>query len=63
MSTDSTQATAGANLHLHSPLEMGGMSLSHRVVMAPLTRMRATVPGNTANASMARYFRHAAPPG
>lgn len=63
MSTDSTQATAGSNLHLHSPLEMGGMSLSHRVVMAPLTRMRATVPGNTANAMMARYYRQRATPG
>jgi 2,4-dienoyl-CoA reductase-like NADH-dependent reductase (Old Yellow Enzyme family) len=43
-------------IDLHTPLEMGGLSLAHRVVMAPLTRMRATVPGNTANALMAQHY-------
>ncbi|MFN7287813.1 MAG: alkene reductase [Burkholderiales bacterium] len=58
-----TQPTSGNAPHLHTPLEMGGMALTHRVVMAPLTRMRATVPGNTANALMARYYRQRATPG
>ena len=31
---------------LFTPLQIGPWTLSHRVVMAPLTRMRASVPGN-----------------
>ena len=42
--------------NLFTPLTLGGLSLSHRVVMPPLTRMRATMPGNVANAMMARYY-------
>jgi N-ethylmaleimide reductase len=41
---------------LFTPMTIGGLSLSHRVVMAPLTRMRATVPGNSANEMMATYY-------
>ena len=41
---------------LFTPITIGGMPLSHRVVMAPLTRMRATVPGNAANEMMATYY-------
>ncbi len=41
---------------LFTPISLGGLSLSHRVVMAPLTRMRATVPANAANDMMARYY-------
>ena len=41
---------------LFQPLAIGGLPLSHRVVMAPLTRMRATVPGNVANEMNAEYY-------
>jgi N-ethylmaleimide reductase len=41
---------------LFKPLQVGPYTLSHRVVMAPLTRMRATKPGNFANAMNAEYY-------
>ena len=41
---------------LFTPMTLGGLTLSHRVVMPPLTRMRATMPGNVANEMMARYY-------
>lgn len=41
---------------LFEPLRLGELTLKHRVVMAPLTRMRATVPGNTANALNAEHY-------
>lgn len=41
---------------LFAPLKLGRIDLKNRVVMAPLTRNRATVPGNLANALMARYY-------
>ena len=41
---------------LFTPLALGPYTLSHRVVMAPLTRMRATQPGEVANDMMARYY-------
>jgi N-ethylmaleimide reductase len=41
---------------LFTPLALGPLSLSHRIVMAPLTRMRATPPENAANALMATYY-------
>ncbi|MDP7488190.1 MAG: alkene reductase [Alphaproteobacteria bacterium] len=43
-------------INLFTPITVGGLPLSHRVMMAPLTRMRATVPGNTANEMMAQYY-------
>lgn len=63
MSTSSAAPGSDVSSPLHTPLELGGLSLAHRVVMAPLTRMRATVPGNTANALMARYYGQRATPG
>lgn len=48
---------------LFKPLTIGTMQLSHRIVMAPLTRMRATPPANAANALMARYYAQRATPG
>ena len=42
--------------NLFTPISFGGFQLSHRVVMAPLTRMRATVPGHIANEMMATYY-------
>ena len=44
------------DINLFSPLAIGNMALSHRVVMAPLTRMRAAVPGHNATEMMAEYY-------
>ncbi len=41
---------------LFEPLQVGPCTLAHRVVMAPLTRMRATVPGHLANELNAQYY-------
>ena len=41
---------------LFKPLQVGPCTLAHRVVMAPLTRMRATVPGHLANELNAQYY-------
>jgi N-ethylmaleimide reductase len=41
---------------LFSPIRIGAIDLSHRVVLAPLTRMRADVPGNVPNDLMAIYY-------
>ncbi|MFT3801057.1 MAG: alkene reductase [Burkholderiaceae bacterium] len=41
---------------LFQPLRVGPLTLAHRVVMAPLTRMRATVPGCVPNEMNARYY-------
>ena len=49
--------------NLSTPITIGDISLSHRVVMAPLTRMRATVPGNVANEMMAQYYAQRASEG
>ena len=48
---------------LFEPLTIGRMHLKHRVVMAPLTRMRATVPGNTANDLNALHYAQRASDG
>ena len=42
--------------HLFSPLRVGALRLKHRVVMAPLTRMRSTQPGDVPNELMATYY-------
>lgn len=49
--------------HLFKPLQIGPWQLSHRVVMAPLTRMRATVPGNIPNDLNAEYYSQRATKG
>jgi N-ethylmaleimide reductase len=41
---------------LHSPLKIGNHSLAHRVVMAPLTRMRASNPGSAPHPLNAQYY-------
>jgi N-ethylmaleimide reductase len=41
---------------LHSPLTVGALELPHRVLMAPLTRMRATPPGDVPNDLMRDYY-------
>ena len=41
---------------LFTPVQLGPLSLKHRVVMAPLTRSRSTQPGDIPNALMAEYY-------
>ena len=48
---------------LFSPLPLGRATLQHRVVLAPLTRMRANPDGNVPNALMATYYAQRATPG
>lgn len=48
---------------LFEPLAVGPLKLSHRVVMAPLTRMRATAPGEYPNAMNAEYYEQRASSG
>lgn len=48
---------------LFQSLQVGTLQLAHRVVMAPMTRMRATVPESTANSLMAEYYSQRATDG
>src|ERR1700722_14786471 len=48
---------------LFSPVRIGAIDLAHRVVPAPLTRMRADLPGNVPNTLMATYYGQRASPG
>ena len=41
---------------LFQPVALGALSLQHRVVMAPLTRMRALRPGDVPHALNAKYY-------
>ncbi|MGG6893156.1 alkene reductase [Rhizobium sp. BR 315] len=43
-------------INLFSPLAVGPHELAHRVIMAPLTRMRASQPGNVPTALNAEYY-------
>lgn len=45
---------------LFEPLSLGAADLANRVVMAPLTRMRATPPGDVPNDLMVEYYRQRA---
>jgi 2,4-dienoyl-CoA reductase-like NADH-dependent reductase (Old Yellow Enzyme family) len=42
---------------LFSPLQLGAVNLSHRVVMAPLTRQRSEQPGDIPNPLMIEYLQ------
>jgi N-ethylmaleimide reductase len=44
------------NVTLFTQIRLGALDLSHRVVMAPLTRMRAALPGEIPTALMAEYY-------
>ena len=48
---------------LFSSLPVGDLKLSHRVVMAPLTRMRSSQPGDIPNPLNAEYYAQRATPG
>jgi 2,4-dienoyl-CoA reductase-like NADH-dependent reductase (Old Yellow Enzyme family) len=51
------------NALLFQPLAAGDLNLPNRVVMAPLTRLRATLPGHVPNALMAKYYAQRASAG
>lgn len=44
------------NTELFKPIKIGKITLPHRVVMAPLTRMRALHPGNIPNGDLASTY-------
>lgn len=48
---------------LFAPLHLGALQLDHRIVMAPLTRMRSSQPGNVPNTLMAEYYAQRATKG
>jgi N-ethylmaleimide reductase len=48
---------------LFSPIHIGPVPLKHRVVMAPLTRTRASMPGEVPNALMLDYYTQRASEG
>jgi N-ethylmaleimide reductase len=55
---------AGMNFpHLFSPLQVGPYRLAHRVVLAPLTRMRAAKPSLAPRPLNAEYYAQRATPG
>jgi N-ethylmaleimide reductase len=41
---------------LFSPIRIGPLTLSHRVVMAPLTRLRSKIPGDIPVDLMVEYY-------
>jgi N-ethylmaleimide reductase len=56
MSTD-------AERKLFTPIQLGAITLKHRVVMAPLTRSRSEQPGDVPGDLMARYYTQRASDG
>lgn len=49
--------------NLFNPIRVGAFDLSHRVVLAPLTRMRSEMPGNIPGQAMVDYYAARATPG
>ncbi len=41
---------------LFTPIRVGAFNLTHRIVLAPLTRMRSEMPGNVPGPAMAAYY-------
>ena len=48
---------------LFSPLTIGATTLPNRIIMSPLTRSRASQPGNVPNALNAEYYAQRASAG
>ena len=44
------------NLDLFSPIRLGDLTLQNRMIMAPLTRNRAAMPGNAPQAMNVTYY-------
>lgn len=57
------RSRSGQRSGLFSKLHVGTIELAHRVVMAPLTRMRAEPPGNSPGPLNALYYGQRATPG
>ncbi|MGA2421852.1 MAG: alkene reductase, partial [Candidatus Acidiferrum sp.] len=55
--------TAHADLKLFSAVQIGPITLQHRVVMAPLTRSRSEQPGDVPGALMQEYYSQRASEG
>ena len=55
--------TAHATPNLFTPIKLGPIRLLHRVVMAPLTRLRSQVPGDIPVDLMAKYYAQRASKG
>lgn len=55
--------TTQTALQLFQPVQVGAMKLAHRIVMAPLTRMRSTIPGDVPNDLMVEYYQQRASQG
>ncbi|MDE3270834.1 alkene reductase [Pseudoalteromonas sp. G4] len=51
------------SLSLFEPISLGSLTLKNRIVMAPMTRSRATQPGNIPNNLMAEYYSQRASAG
>ena len=49
--------------NLFTPVSIGNLKLTHRVVMAPLTRSRADLPGDVPNELMVEYYTQRASAG
>lgn len=58
-----TELQAGVTDSLFAPLPVGAVTLANRVLMAPLTRMRATAPDDLPNPLIAEYYRQRASAG
>src|SRR5580693_4304922 len=56
MSAPSNSVSGGSVNTLFSPIRVGPLTLSHRVVMAPLTRLRSKIPGDVPVDLMAEYY-------
>ena len=63
MSAPNSLATTHHAQKLLSPIKIGPLALSHRIVMAPLTRLRSQVPGDIPVALMAEYYAQRASEG
>ncbi|EGU48488.1 N-ethylmaleimide reductase [Vibrio ichthyoenteri ATCC 700023] len=48
---------------LFQPIQLGSLTLNNRIVMPPMTRSRASQPGNVANDMMATYYAQRASAG
>jgi N-ethylmaleimide reductase len=55
--------TEMTNIDLFTPLSLGELTLANRIIMAPLTRNRAAMPGNVPQAMNATYYAQRATAG
>ena len=51
-----TRPDATTDIDLFSPISLGDLALPNRVIMAPLTRNRAAMPGNVPQAMNVMYY-------